>query len=52
MKKYYYVDFSELDSALNAISKAQSEEGVFYNVTVKPYSGSKYGPDTVVIQIG
>lgn len=51
--KYYHVKKSDVAATLNYISWSQSTAGTFYNVSVLPYRGKKYNPDTfVTIRVG
>lgn len=53
MARYITIDKKDLDKTLAAISKAQTEQRTFYNVTVKPYRGNKYDKaNTVTVIVG
>lgn len=53
MKSRIYVEKDKVDEALKHISMEQTEAGVFCNVSVADYKGTKYDPkDTVVITVG
>lgn len=58
MSKKIYVEKTDLQKKLAEISAAQSRNGVFHNVTVKPYKGQYHpaeiaaGVEYVVIVIG
>ena len=51
--KRYYIEKSETENFLKAITAAQQKANNFCNVVVKPYKGKKYDPEnTVVVVVG
>lgn len=38
----YLVSGAEALNLVDDLSKAQSKRGIFYNISIKPYTGNKY----------
>lgn len=47
-----YTSPENIKQTLAQISRQQAANKTFYNVSVKPYTGSKYPDNTVSIKIG
>ena len=51
MRKYY-VNVADIAIKIVEITRKQRENRVFENIEIRPYNGTKYGKNTVVIMEG
>lgn len=47
--KRLYIEKSNIQNVLKAITEEQTRKKIFVNVAVKPYHGKKYNSDTTVV---
>lgn len=50
--KWYLMPPADIPAFIAFVSRAQTQAGVFENVTVKPYKGKKYNPAFQWVVIG
>lgn len=50
--KWYLMPPADIPAFIDFVSRAQTQAGVFENVTVKPYKGKKHNPAFQWVVIG
>lgn len=50
--KWYLMPLADIPGFIKYISWAQTQAGIFENVTVKPYTGKKYNPAFQWVVVG